>query len=96
MHTLVSQSQVNAVAVVGRFPDDEEGTEDYRQGKVIPSFSGHFDGDDPSHISTDMVPSDNSNNRMIVISWLDFLAMLIGDIISYSFHHWNCMSRCEC
>ncbi|KAG6470642.1 hypothetical protein ZIOFF_071719 [Zingiber officinale] len=35
VHTLVSKSLVNAVAVVGRFPDDDEGTEDYRQGKVI-------------------------------------------------------------
>ncbi|XP_065037771.1 uncharacterized protein LOC135673021 isoform X2 [Musa acuminata AAA Group] len=40
VHTLVSQSQVNAVAVVGRFPDDEEGTEDYRQGKGIDTLAG--------------------------------------------------------
>ncbi|CAL9191501.1 unnamed protein product [Musa hybrid cultivar] len=40
VHTLVSQSQVNAVAVVGRFPDDDEGTEDYRQGKGIDTLAG--------------------------------------------------------
>ncbi|XP_042446752.1 uncharacterized lipoprotein syc1174_c-like isoform X2 [Zingiber officinale] len=38
VHTLVSKSLVNAVAVVGRFPDDDEGTEDYRQGKIGYTF----------------------------------------------------------
>lgn len=34
--SLVKRSKVNAVAVVGRFPDDDiEGAEDYRQGKVV-------------------------------------------------------------
>ncbi|XP_074571863.1 uncharacterized protein LOC141828344 [Curcuma longa] len=40
VHTLVSKSQVNAVAVVGRFPDDDEGTEDYRQGKGVDTLAG--------------------------------------------------------
>ena len=32
---LVTQSRVNAVAVVGRFPDEDiEETDDYRQGMV--------------------------------------------------------------
>lgn len=34
VHTLVNRSQVDAIAVVGRFPDDEDDPEDYRQGKV--------------------------------------------------------------
>ena len=35
VQTLVNQSQVNAVAVVGRFPDDDdEDVDNYRQGKV--------------------------------------------------------------
>lgn len=36
VQTLVSRSGVNAIAVVGRFPDDidAEGTDDYRQGMV--------------------------------------------------------------
>ncbi|XP_020701456.1 uncharacterized protein LOC110113289 isoform X4 [Dendrobium catenatum] len=37
---LVSQSHVNAVAVVGRFPDDLEEMDDYRQGKGIDSLAG--------------------------------------------------------
>jgi len=33
--TLINRSQVNAVAVVGRFPDDDiEDVDDYRQGVV--------------------------------------------------------------
>ncbi|XP_042446751.1 uncharacterized lipoprotein syc1174_c-like isoform X1 [Zingiber officinale] len=40
VHTLVSKSLVNAVAVVGRFPDDDEGTEDYRQGKGVDTLAG--------------------------------------------------------
>lgn len=36
---LVSHSHINAVAVVGRFPDDDiEDVEDYRLGKVISLF----------------------------------------------------------
>jgi len=35
VHSLINQSKVNAVAVVGRFPDDDiNEIEDYRQGKV--------------------------------------------------------------
>lgn len=35
VQTLVDQSNVNAIAVVGRFPDDDiEDTDDYRQGMV--------------------------------------------------------------
>lgn len=35
VQTLVSRSGVNAIAVVGRFPDDDvEDTDDYRQGMV--------------------------------------------------------------
>lgn len=41
VHTLVNRSQVNAVAVVGRFPDDEiEDTDDYRQGMGIDHLAG--------------------------------------------------------
>lgn len=35
MHTLVQRTKVNAVAVVGRFPDDDvEDMDDYRKGMV--------------------------------------------------------------
>lgn len=35
VQTLISRSKVNAVAVVGRFPDDDlQETDDYRQGMV--------------------------------------------------------------
>jgi hypothetical protein len=35
VQSLVSRSRVNAIAVVGRFPDDDvEETDDYRQGMV--------------------------------------------------------------
>lgn len=34
VHTLVDRSQVDAIAVVGRFPDDGDDTDDYRLGKV--------------------------------------------------------------
>ncbi|KAG0461555.1 hypothetical protein HPP92_021852 [Vanilla planifolia] len=38
---LISQSHVNAVAVVGRFPDDElEDLEEYRQGKGVDLLAG--------------------------------------------------------
>ncbi|XP_041013555.1 uncharacterized lipoprotein syc1174_c-like isoform X2 [Juglans microcarpa x Juglans regia] len=43
VQTLVSRSGVNAVAVVGRFPDDDddaEGTDDYRQGMGIDLLAG--------------------------------------------------------
>ncbi|GAB4840383.1 hypothetical protein Ancab_021149 [Ancistrocladus abbreviatus] len=41
VQTLVSQSQVNAVAVVGRFPDDDvDDMDDYRQGKGIDTLAG--------------------------------------------------------
>ncbi|WOK93457.1 hypothetical protein Cni_G02155 [Canna indica] len=40
VHALVSKSKVNAVAVVGRFPDDDEGMEDYRQGKGVDTLAG--------------------------------------------------------
>lgn len=36
MQSLVNHAQVDAVAVVGRFPDEEVGDlDDYRQGKVL-------------------------------------------------------------
>ncbi|KAJ7954205.1 DUF3326 domain-containing protein [Quillaja saponaria] len=39
--TLVNRSQVNAIAVVGRFPDDDiEDTDDYRQGLGIDILAG--------------------------------------------------------
>ncbi|XP_043702603.1 uncharacterized lipoprotein syc1174_c-like isoform X3 [Telopea speciosissima] len=39
VHTLVNHSQVNAIAVVGRFPDDDvKEMEDYRQGKIGYTF----------------------------------------------------------
>lgn len=39
VQSLVDRSQVNAVAVVGRFPDDDENSmHDYRQGIVCPVF----------------------------------------------------------
>lgn len=39
--TLVDRSQVNAVAVVGRFPDDDDDdVDDYRQGKGIDMLAG--------------------------------------------------------
>ncbi|CAA6673174.1 unnamed protein product [Spirodela intermedia] len=39
--SLVKRSKVNAVAVVGRFPDDDiEGAEDYRQGKGVDVVAG--------------------------------------------------------
>jgi len=35
VNTLVKRSKVNAIAVVGRFPDDEtDDVDDYRQGMV--------------------------------------------------------------
>jgi len=35
VNTLVKRSKVNAIAVVGRFPDDEiDDVDDYRLGKV--------------------------------------------------------------
>lgn len=35
VQTLINQTQVNAVAVVGRFPDDDvDGIDEYRQGLV--------------------------------------------------------------
>lgn len=34
VQTLVKRSQVNAVAVVARFPDDDVEDNDYRQGMV--------------------------------------------------------------
>lgn len=35
VETLVNQSRVDAIAVVGRFPDDDvQETDDYRQGMV--------------------------------------------------------------
>lgn len=35
VHTLLSRSKVNAIAVVGRFPDDDtDDVDDYRQGMV--------------------------------------------------------------
>ncbi|XP_043702600.1 uncharacterized lipoprotein syc1174_c-like isoform X1 [Telopea speciosissima] len=41
VHTLVNHSQVNAIAVVGRFPDDDvKEMEDYRQGKGIDLLAG--------------------------------------------------------
>ncbi|KAK9277303.1 hypothetical protein L1049_006843 [Liquidambar formosana] len=41
VQTLVSRSQVNAVAVVGRFPDDEtDDIDDYRQGMGIDHLAG--------------------------------------------------------
>eukprot|EP00262_Sarcandra_glabra_P005109 TRINITY_DN16419_c0_g1_i1.p1 TRINITY_DN16419_c0_g1~~TRINITY_DN16419_c0_g1_i1.p1 ORF type:complete len:427 (+),score=49.38 TRINITY_DN16419_c0_g1_i1:170-1450(+) len=41
VQTLVHRSKVNAVAVVGRFPDDDiEEVEDYRQGKGIDLLAG--------------------------------------------------------
>ncbi|XP_077243938.1 uncharacterized protein LOC143884316 isoform X2 [Tasmannia lanceolata] len=41
VHTLVNRSGVNAVAVVGRFPDEEsDEMEDYRQGKGIDLLAG--------------------------------------------------------
>ncbi|XP_035539972.1 uncharacterized lipoprotein syc1174_c-like isoform X2 [Juglans regia] len=42
VQTLVSRSGVNAIAVVGRFPDDDdaEGTDDYRQGMGIDLLAG--------------------------------------------------------
>ncbi|XP_042500825.1 uncharacterized lipoprotein syc1174_c-like isoform X2 [Macadamia integrifolia] len=41
VHTLVNHSQVNAIAVLGRFPDDDvEEMEDYRQGKGIDLLAG--------------------------------------------------------
>lgn len=39
--SLVNQSKVNAIAVVGRFPDDDLGDiEDYRQGKGVDLLAG--------------------------------------------------------
>lgn len=39
VQTLVSRAKVNAVAVVGRFPDDDlDDMDDYRQGMVCISF----------------------------------------------------------
>ncbi|KAL6010910.1 hypothetical protein ACLOJK_001353 [Asimina triloba] len=41
VHSLISRSQVNAIAVVGRFPDDDiEEVEDYRHGKGIDLLAG--------------------------------------------------------
>ncbi|KAJ6795718.1 putative uncharacterized lipoprotein [Iris pallida] len=41
VHTLVRESQVNAVAVVGRFPDEDVGEiDDYRQGKGVDLLAG--------------------------------------------------------
>ncbi|KAG7981235.1 hypothetical protein I3843_05G222900 [Carya illinoinensis] len=42
VQTLVSRSGVNAIAVVGRFPDDDdaEGTDNYRQGMGIDLLAG--------------------------------------------------------
>uniref|UniRef100_A0A1D1XQD7 Putative lipoprotein syc1174_c n=1 Tax=Anthurium amnicola TaxID=1678845 RepID=A0A1D1XQD7_9ARAE len=41
VRSLVNRSKVNAVAVVGRFPDDDiEEMEDYRQGKGVDSLAG--------------------------------------------------------
>nr|XP_010916351.1 uncharacterized protein LOC105041190 isoform X2 [Elaeis guineensis] len=41
VQTLVSHSHINAVAVVGRFPDDDmEDMEDYRLGKGVDSLAG--------------------------------------------------------
>ena len=40
VHTLVRRTKVNAVAVVGRFPDDDvEDMADYRKGKVRKLYS---------------------------------------------------------
>ncbi|GAB2226653.1 hypothetical protein Droror1_Dr00022471 [Drosera rotundifolia] len=39
--TLITRSQVNAIAVVGRFPDDDvDDVDDYRQGKGIDTLAG--------------------------------------------------------
>eukprot|EP00268_Persea_americana_P001977 TRINITY_DN10592_c0_g1_i2.p1 TRINITY_DN10592_c0_g1~~TRINITY_DN10592_c0_g1_i2.p1 ORF type:complete len:435 (-),score=77.29 TRINITY_DN10592_c0_g1_i2:536-1840(-) len=40
VHTLVDRSQVDAIAVVGRFPDDGDDTDDYRLGKGIDLLAG--------------------------------------------------------
>ncbi|KAL9265339.1 putative lipoprotein [Drosera capensis] len=41
VRTLITRSQVNAIAVVGRFPDDDgDGVDNYRQGKGIDTLAG--------------------------------------------------------
>ncbi|GAB2279997.1 hypothetical protein Dimus_014634 [Dionaea muscipula] len=41
VQTLMTRSQVNAIAVVGRFPDDDvDDVDDYRQGKGIDTLAG--------------------------------------------------------